>query len=144
MKRKNSFDNSDRTETENESDPVSNHALKVNRILTPIEESVADQECIQKRGRWSADEVSKLINLIKLHGTDNWDVIVSHHKSRNEQQCKNRWALINSINKLKWTLEEDRLLLNMSKVDTPNFWVTMSKRFPGRYNIMGDVNRMNI
>jgi hypothetical protein len=66
-----------------------------------------------KRAKFSSEEDSFLIDLVKEHGSKNWKVISSLMKHRTPRQCKDRWEGFLSTNIVKrlWSTEEDVLLI---------------------------------
>ncbi|GAA5814369.1 hypothetical protein MFLAVUS_007864 [Mucor flavus] len=47
-----------------------------------------------KKGSWSKEEDEALLELIKKHGVEDWDVIVNHIPNRTKRQCSYRWDRI--------------------------------------------------
>ena len=96
------------------------------------------------KAKFTPEEDQELIQLIEKYGTNNWSLVSSMMKGRNERQVKDRWFyyLSPDLNKSEWTQEEDNLLI--AKVqELGSSWVKISKAFQGRTDVQIK-NRWNI
>lgn len=84
------------------------------------------------RGKWTKEEDDKIIELVRLYGRA-WSIIARMFQSRNGKQIRDRYinVLDPSINKAKFTEEEDKLLTELYKRKGPK-WSEISKYFPNR------------
>ena len=84
------------------------------------------------KGKWTPEEDSKIIELVALNGK-NWSSIAKMFKIRNGKQIRDRYinVLDPSINKEKFTDEEDKLLTELYKVNGPK-WSEITKHFHNR------------
>ena len=82
---------------------------------------------------WTDSEDQLLISLVNVSGPRNWSKIASHFKNRLGKQCRERWHnhLNPFISKVKWTKEEDEILL-AAHHKFGNRWALISKFLPGR------------
>ena len=77
--------------------------------------------------KWSKDEDSKLLNLVKENNGKKWKEIASHFHNKNSLQCFSRYKRIRpEINKGSWKKEEDSLILNLIEI-YGNSWSKISK-----------------
>ena len=85
------------------------------------------------RLKWTAEEDRQLTTAINIYGTDSWSNVANFVLSRNEKQCKERWAGTFSLNisKSKWTSEEDQILITKQS-EIGNKWTLISTFLPGR------------
>lgn len=69
------------------------------------------------KGTWKPDEDKQLISLVSNFGPQNWTRIAEFIPHRSGKQCRERWHnhLNPNINKQKWSLEEDRILIEAHK-----------------------------
>lgn len=91
-----------------------------------------------KKGRWSADEDEKLLELVRLQLNQaveeiSWDQVEEGFKTRSKKQCRERWLsqLDPTLKKTEWTEEEDQLLLQLADQLTKK-WAEIARRIPGR------------
>ena len=95
---------------------------------------------IKKHSRkaFSPEEDALIANLVKIHGTQKWDVVSSYLKGRNARQCRERWksSLSPGLTNGPWTQEEDKLLIKLHSELGPK-WSQIAKHFKGRsdYNV---------
>lgn len=72
----------------------------------------------------------KLIKLVGIYGTNNWNMISRNFTEKSAKKCKDRWRyfLAPSNEPAPWTQEEDDLLLSLeSQLGTK--WTSISERF---------------
>lgn len=85
-----------------------------------------------KKGTWKKEEDAKIIDLVKKYGCS-WSKISKEVKTRNGKQIRDRYlnVLDPSINKEKFTYEEDLFLVKLFNIHGPK-WALISKCFPNR------------
>jgi hypothetical protein len=78
----------------------------------------------------------QIVELVRIHGEDDWQSIASHFAGRTARQCRERWAyyLSPSITNGPWSSEEDALLLEKFEA-FGSTWNKMKSFFPGRTDI---------
>jgi hypothetical protein len=88
------------------------------------------------KSKFTPEEDSTLINLVREHGTDDWPHIARLMRGRNARQCKDRWFNFLSPDVVNgpWTEEEEALLCNRFAM-LGNLWKLISTFFPGRTEI---------
>ena len=86
-----------------------------------------------KKGSWEPQEDSIIRKLVQ-DGVRRWSVIATHVPGRTGKQCRERFHnhLDSELNKLRWTAEEEDLLLSLQQ-QLGNKWSTISRQLPGRY-----------
>lgn len=75
----------------------------------------------------------KLIKLVKIYGTNNWNMISRSFPDKSANKCKARWKyyLSPANEPVPWSEEEDRLLLALeSQIGTK--WTVISQSFVRR------------
>ena len=94
---------------------------------------IDQQHIIRSKHKFTPEEDKKLEHLVSKYGEYCWDEVAQHLEGRNPRQCKDRWTryLSPSVNKSKWTVEEEKLLIKLVK-DLNFKWVQIAKRFKGR------------
>ena len=67
------------------------------------------------KGPWTKDEDDKVVELVSKYGVKSWSHIARELKGRLGKQCRERWYnhLSPDINKAAWTLEEDRVIVEV-------------------------------
>lgn len=67
------------------------------------------------RKQWTQYEDETVRRLVHLHGTRSWTLVAQHLPGRSGKQCRERWHnhLDHDIRKDAWSLEEDRMLLEL-------------------------------
>lgn len=83
---------------------------------------------------WTAQEDRLLANAVAIHGeSDNWKAVAHCVPERTNKACRKRWlhSLSPNVKKSAWTLEEDRLLLELYKVHSTK-WSVIARHIPGR------------
>ena len=77
--------------------------------------------------KWSKDEDSKLLNLVKENNGKKWKEIASHFHNKNSLQCFSRYRRIKpGIKKGFWKKEEDDLILSLIEIYGTS-WSKISK-----------------
>ena len=66
-------------------------------------------------GNWTKQEDKILTELVKKFGVSNWNKVSEQFPGRISRQCRERWFkhLDPSVNKSKWTLEEDLKIVRL-------------------------------
>ena len=86
-----------------------------------------------KHKKFSPEEDEKLLKLVNLCGPRHWRKLAASMEGRTGRQCRDRYSnyLAPSINRSKWTLDEDRMLVE--KVNEYGFcWSKIAHFFSGR------------
>lgn len=85
------------------------------------------------RAKFTQQEDNKLIRLIELLGTGDWEAISLEMKNRTSRQCKDRWLnyLSPSLSSVPWTEDEDALLEKLHHKYGPR-WTKISTYFKNR------------
>lgn len=85
--------------------------------------------------KWTPEEDSLLVSIIKSSKTLDWNIISSKMFKRNVRQCKERWFyyLCPEVNNGEWSLEEDELLRQKVQ-EYGTKWQKIAKFFKGRTN----------
>ena len=96
-------------------------------------QEIRDEKSVRSKHKFRPDEDQRLERLVKEFGDNSWEDIAELMPGRNPRQCKDRWTryLSPSVNKNKWTVEEEKLLIKLVK-DLNFKWVQIAKRFKGR------------
>jgi len=87
-----------------------------------------------KKGAWADEEDQLLARLVSHAGESfSWVDISSQIKGRTTKQCRERWTLCldPSINRKKWTAEEDSKLIALYESSGPQ-WCLMKEEFQNR------------
>ncbi|KAJ3089719.1 Myb-like DNA-binding domain protein [Quaeritorhiza haematococci] len=65
-----------------------------------------------RKGKWTADEDTQLIDAIRRYGEGNWTQIAKDIEGRTQKQCSYRWNFVLNLDNKKgcWTDEEDKRL----------------------------------
>ena len=86
-----------------------------------------------KHKKFSPEEDEKLMYLVKINGPRQWRKIAQSVEGRTGRQCRDRYRnyLAPTINKSKWTNEEDRLLVEKVK-EYGSSWSKIAPFFAGR------------
>lgn len=80
----------------------------------------------------------KLMKLVDVYGTNNWNMVARNFKDQSAKKCQERWRLYLSpkIEEIPWSQEEDKMLLMLeSQIGTK--WTLISQRLTRR--TAGDV-----
>ncbi|EAY19677.1 Myb-like DNA-binding domain containing protein [Trichomonas vaginalis G3] len=87
----------------------------------------------RSRVQFSAEEDSKLRELVKLHGCKDWKIISENMENRSPRQCRDRWFhyLSSEVNNRPFTEDEDNLLRNLFS-QFGSKWVIMTHYFVNR------------
>ena len=95
-----------------------------------------DQKKITDK-KFTIKESSRLLQLVRDYGTNNWNEIAKHMPNRNARACKKHWnmciksTLTKNLDKNQFTIEEDILLVNkVNEIGT--YWREISEFFKHR------------
>ncbi|CAG5102873.1 Oidioi.mRNA.OKI2018_I69.chr1.g505.t1.cds [Oikopleura dioica] len=94
-------------------------------------------EKARPRQRWTSNEDTKLMALVKSAGNDEaigWNEISEKLPGRTDVQCRARWKnhLQPDLIKGPWTKEEDDLVVELVKKHGPRKWAFIAKHLKGR------------
>jgi len=88
-----------------------------------------------KRRRWTQEEDSLLLELVRIYGPKNWSLIAEERfrGSRSADQLRTRYTNILQPDRVRsrWTAEEDRVLISLQK-DLGNQWFEIAQALDGR------------
>jgi hypothetical protein len=86
-----------------------------------------------KKMKWTGDEDERLRHAVEAEGTDSWNRIAAHVRTRTGKQCRERWLgqLAPSVSRETWSADEDAALLRARDI-LGNRWTTISAQLPGR------------
>lgn len=90
-------------------------------------------EKYHQKKKFTKNEDTQLIKLVKKYGMTNWEEISRHMQRRTARQCRDRYKnyLIDDFKKGSWTENEDRQIVSLYHKIGPH-WLTISKSMPGR------------
>lgn len=82
-----------------------------------VQSSVKEPKGKYTKGTWKVEEDKKLMELVNKLGPQNWTRIAEFTPLRSGKQCRERWHnhLNPNINKKKWSLQEDKILIEAHK-----------------------------
>lgn len=85
------------------------------------------------KGPWTYEEDELLKSLIKEYGEGSWSQIASKLPGRSGKQCRDHYTnqIDPSLNKLPFTLEEDKLLIKLQK-EYNSQWSIIKKHMNNR------------
>ena len=85
------------------------------------------------RKSFTPEEDSLLVQLVRIHGLNKWDVVSSFMHDRNARQCRERWKsfLCPGIVNAPWTPQEDKQLIELHQKYGAK-WAKITKNFVGR------------
>ncbi|KAM7280757.1 hypothetical protein ACFE04_007891 [Oxalis oulophora] len=88
---------------------------------------------VEKKGRWTMDEIKRLKVAVILLGPKNWNVIAQYVPGRSQAQCRERWveSLDPSLNFNSWTEEED-IILDNAVANQGYCWKSVAVNLPSR------------
>lgn len=88
---------------------------------------------VSTKTNWTQNEDHLLSQLVELKGAKEWSKIARFFDNRIGKQCRERWFnhLSPEINKMKWSEEEDRTLIDAHE-KYGNRWAIIAKFLPGR------------
>jgi hypothetical protein len=91
------------------------------------------------KGKWTADEDSKLLDAVQMHGGKSWAAISALVPGRTKRQCNSRWraALDPSITDTaertgRWISDEDSKLKDAVQMHGGKNWPGIAALIPGR------------
>lgn len=103
-------------------------------------EATKNNEGKTTRQKFTAEEDSRLIELVRIHGNRAWKKIASIMKTRTTRQCRERYInyLSPDVTNGPWSVQEDSLLIEKVHEMGPK-WSKIAKFFQNR----SDVNIKN-
>ncbi len=85
---------------------------------------------------WSKEEDLRLVDLVEIYGTNNWDIIAGYiNRDPKEIQVRFKEKLDPRIKRSKFSEEEDELLLSLHK-ELGNKWGEIAQRMKNRSQMM--------
>ena len=87
---------------------------------------------------WTPIEDQKLILAVSMFGINKWILVANYvGGNRTKSQCSQRWfrGLDPRLNKYSWTVEEDRLLLQLVNQQGTKSWTKIATSFPDRCDV---------
>ncbi len=90
--------------------------------------------CNYKKGYWTKEEDTLLIELIDKYSDKKWKYISNQIKTRSPLQCLQRWTKILKPGLVKgpWTEKENNILKTHVNKNGPTNWSICSQLIPGR------------
>lgn len=87
-----------------------------------------------KRGKWSVDEDSRLLDAVNKFGTKKWCKISESVLTRNDAQCRERYlnVLNPDLKKFKWSEKEDQKLDKLVEKYGQGNWAKIANDLKGR------------
>ena len=88
---------------------------------------------LKSKKRFTKEEDIKLLTLVSKYGPKNWKAISQEMNNRCGRQCRDRYVnyLSPDVKKTKWTIHEDRLLVDLYNQWGPK-WSVIASKFKGR------------
>ncbi|CAJ1969649.1 unnamed protein product [Sphenostylis stenocarpa] len=112
-------------------------SVQVMRSLSDSESSATsggEEEVLIKKGPWTEEEDSLLINYVNLHGEGHWNSLaLSAGLKRTGKSCRLRWLnyLRPNVRRGNITLQEQLLILELHS-RWGNRWAKIAEQLPGR------------
>lgn len=86
----------------------------------------------ENKRKWTEQEDAFLINFVNHSGSRNWKKITNYLSNKTPQQCAYRYdKLVKNMNKLKWSRNDDILLMELIDTYGQN-WANIVHYMPGR------------
>jgi hypothetical protein len=87
----------------------------------------------RRKMKWNDREDQLLSSNVLKHGRSDWTLVAAFLPGRTGKQCRERWTnqLDPSLNRDKWTPEEDQMLLRQQQAHG-NCWARITAALPGR------------
>jgi hypothetical protein len=88
---------------------------------------------LSARRKFTSDEDLRLRRLVEQYGRAGWEEVAKYMDDRTPRQCRDRYNnyLIDVVNGLPWTAEEDAIVLDRFRAIGPK-WVDIAKCLVGR------------
>jgi len=108
--------------------------LSFSPIRCPRDDSLSFEDSNQKRGKWEAEEDTRLTKYVGKYGERQWKKVSQHIKGRSAIQCLHRWSKILKPGLVKgpWTLEEDQKLIDWIQENGARKWSQVAQLIKGR------------
>lgn len=91
-----------------------------------------DEMFYENKRKWTEEEDAFLINYVQETGSRNWKKMTSFLPNKTPQQCAYRYdKLVKNMNKLKWSRNDDILLMELIDAYGQN-WNMIVQHMPGR------------
>jgi hypothetical protein len=135
-------------------DGVREHGVKNWKAIALLVPGRTDQQCVKRwhdtlkptfdpamarRGKWTADEDTKLREAVGAHSGKNWEAISAQVPGRTKIQCRSRWREASVCNidpararAVKWTADEDKKLNDAFRAHGGKNWKGIALLVPGR------------
>ena len=112
--------------------PMTPRSRKRMSEFDPEEEALTQHQIYYRRA-WTPEEDKLLIDYVTANGPRGWSTIASIIRTKNSNQCSQRWnkALDPSIKKGAWSPEEDNLLCTLVEKYRQK-WKLISNEIEGR------------
>jgi Myb superfamily proteins, including transcription factors and mRNA splicing factors len=106
----------------------------VNQFFNMMQDNMQTQSPLQKKtyNKFTLQEDQKILDLVKIHGTNNWTQIAEKIPKRTPRQIRERWTnyLDPNINHSEFTAEEDQIIIEKYN-EIGSKWSNIAK-FMGR------------
>jgi hypothetical protein len=103
----------------------------------PITQSQWSRTKDPGRRPWSQKDDERLIQIVALVGTKDWNKVAWLMGNRSRAQCAQRWfrTLDPTISKAAWSSEEDDLLRKLVAENKPHHWIAISREMKTRSDL---------
>lgn len=96
----------------------------------------SEKHATTRKFKFTAEEDSRLVKLVSIHGESSWEEISKRMPNRNVRQCHDRWFyyLSPDINTSVWTNKEESKLIEYVNLYGRK-WTKIATLFPGRNDV---------